>query len=132
MSDEIERIHSEELDAKKAREEVRRKHREELKASWEAVKKSFREMPPENKEKLVQSLTPSRILIVGSTVVCYRAFFPKLILASYSTDRKISEILTANPDADLKKMESALGIEIVSVQRKGERGDEDNELGRFE
>jgi len=63
------------------------------------------------------------ITISGSTIVTWRFSDSNIQKATAEQIRAIEEriqpILTANPNADLTRYESALGIEVVDVQRKG-------------
>jgi len=104
---------------------------ERLKDQFGKVKDSYRNLSDEEKVALpgvVSELSPQRVMTVGSVIVTYRlnaadplsAIFS--LFSAGSAETKIREILTANPNADLVPMESALGVKIINIQRPGGGG----------
>ena len=136
-----------------------------LKAAFENFVEVAKKNPPITRDKLKTLLTdenkakaeaalktvgqfiaPQKIFMTETAVVTYRSNIERpleLLASEYSdsVDEKLKEILAIHPDADLTKFETALGIKIVDVQRRGtvpppqqpkKLPDEDNELGEIE
>jgi hypothetical protein len=128
----------------KARRRQRHAEQGDLKDAFQGIIKAWKEMPSHERDKLNQTVNqifaPEKTLTTANVVVTYRANVDRpltILTAAHSSDsveEKLKEILAANPDANLTKFESALGIKIVDVQRKGQKklSDEDNELGDIE
>ncbi len=82
-------------------------------------------VPKEVTEFIERSLPRQSIMTVNDIVVAYENRYDSIqnlirgILSPTSIREKITEILTANPDANLRELENALGIRVISVQRKG-------------
>ncbi len=142
-----------------------------LKVAFQELSKAWEEQPPEQKEKIAlllkgtkkadneieavysavgQLISPQKILMTADAIVTYQTNIERPldiltgIFSPDSAEQRLKEILAAHPDVDLTKFESALGIKILDVQRKGQKQkieqkneqkklpDEDNELGDIE
>lgn len=79
----------------------------------------------ETTEFVERSLPRKRVMIVNDIVVAYEHQYDSIqnlirgFLKPAEIQQKITEVLTANPDADLVPLEGSLGIKVISVQRKG-------------
>ncbi len=76
-------------------------------------------------EFIGRSLPRKRVMTVNDIVVAYEHRYDSIqnlirgVRSPSEIQKKITEVLTANPDADLVPLEGALGIKVISVQRKG-------------
>jgi hypothetical protein len=98
--------------------------KKQVKKTWAM----YEALPPDDRkefdEAIKKNLPFQRVLTFPGCVVTYepaalhglisRLFDPSKI------DRKLGEILSANPNADLTRYEEALGIKIIDVQRQGQ------------
>jgi len=72
-----------------------------------------------------RSIPNKSVMAVNDVVVAYEHRYDSIqalirgLLEPKAIQEKITEVLTANPDADLVPLESSLGIKVISVQRKG-------------
>ena len=97
-----------------------------LRVCQEAIERPYRgEVIREEAAKFVErSVSRPRIITVKDIIVSYEHRYDSIqalrgIVTPSSIQEKITEVLTANPDADLRELENALGIKVISVQRKG-------------
>lgn len=72
-----------------------------------------------------RSIARKTVITVNDIVVAYEHQYDSIqnLIRGFNKpeaiQKQITELLTANPDADLVPLESALGIKVISVQRKG-------------
>jgi len=75
-------------------------------------------------EFIARSMPRNQVMTVNDIVVAYEHQYDTIqnlirgFRRPYLIQDKITEILTANPDADLVPLESSLGIKVISVQRR--------------
>ena len=63
---------------------------------------------------VLNTIIPSTVITAGSFVVTYRNITFKL--TPEQIQAKLTEIVDANPNTDIKKLQGPLGIQIVDVQ----------------
>lgn len=96
----------------------------DLKETLNVVRDVWEKTSPEKKARIEDAVHTNlqRILTVPGCVVTYEPDalhgLVNRFLDPDKIDRKLTEILTANPHAELRQYEKVLGIKIINVERK--------------